>query len=247
MGRSAQGFFWIWDFFRKRGLDFSSEPTEIRLTVIKGETGERTGSGHGGQYDPTSGVTCELNDESSTLKEKASTSEEETGTPKSVRISLSDGTMRGSVSAIKKKLEEQSIVLSQSGDILSIGLLGEPAPQFLVVNEYDVELADLMDDEESDEDEALISWMSSLAPKGPFAGMFPAATVKGRRGRCLVVYVLNRNEADQMPVYRRWPLVHYHLLAGVEMPHGVRDFREDQDGFKACVKRNVRIARRRSI
>jgi hypothetical protein len=233
MGRSAQGFFWIWDFFRTRGLDFSSEPTEIKLTVIKeGSKQTETESATDGENT--------LEEESSASKGKST---EHPRTPMTVRISLSDGNMRGWVSAVKRKLEEQSIVISQSGDILSIGLLGEPAPQFLIVNEYDIELADLLLDEESDEDEPLMSWISSLVP----ASMSPATNMKGRRGRCLVVYVLKKNGADTMPVYHRWPLVHYHLLDNIQMPHGVTDFQEDRDGFKACLKRNARIARRRSI
>jgi hypothetical protein len=234
MGRSAQGFFWIWDFFRTRGLDFSSEPTEIRLTVLKEEGRKQTESESATDGENT------LKEGSSTSKGKSS---KHPGTLKTVRISLSDGNMKGSVSTIKRKLEEHSIVLSQSGDILSIGLLGEPAPQFLIVNEYDIELADLLLDEESDEDEPLMSWISSLVP----ASMSPATKMKGRRGRCLVVYVLKKNGADAMPVYQRWPLVHYHLLDNIQMPHGVTDFQEDRDGFKACLKRNVRMGRRRSI
>jgi hypothetical protein len=240
MGRSAQGFFWIWEWFRTRGLDFSSEPTEItlgELTTVSGQKESRIAPGG------TEGTSSEGSPSNQGILSKVSPAA-------SVRISLSDGKMKGSkgsVSAIKRKLEEHSIVLSLSGDILSIGLKGEPAPQFLIVNEYDVELADLLCDEESDEDDAIQLWMSSLAPAWTTVGFTPTTTTKGRRGRCLVVYVLNRNEADPMPVYRRWPLVHYHLLDKVEMPYGVRDFHEHRDGFKACVKRNVRLGRRRSI
>jgi hypothetical protein len=237
MGRSAQGFFWIWDFFRTRGLDFSSEPTEIRLSMIKEEGSKQK------EIEAAADRENTLEEESSGLKGKSSTLDEGPGTLTTVHISLSDGTMRGSVSAIKRKLEEQSIVLSQSGDILSIGLLGEPGPQFLIVNEYDIELADLLFDEESDEDEPLVSWISSLVP----IGMSPDTKMKGRRGRCLVVYVLSKTEADATPVYHRWPLVHYHLLDNIQMPHGVKAFHEDKHGFKACLKRNVRMARRKSI
>ena len=242
MGRSAQGFFWIWEWFRNRGLDFSSEPTEIKLSEIKDT--ENKGTDFEEMKGSNGTTACEG---------------EQDGT-RSVRISLCDGTMKGSVSAIRKKLEEQSIVLSQSGDILSIGLKGEPCPQFLIVNEFDVELADLLSDEESEEDEVLDSWMSGLIrlwttklvpadTPGDAACSIPpkAKKMKGRSGRCLVVYVLNRDDGDPMPVYRRWPLVHYHLIDKIQMPDGVRDFHENRDGVKARLKKNVRITRRRSI